>query len=192
MKKILIASLVGALIMFVYSALSWMVLPTHHDSFHYTPAQDSILSALKNAGLTDGAYYMPTLDNRNVSSFDSEYHKKGEEMMKANIGKPMATVFYLDKAAGMDPMQMVRGFFYTLIALFCVCMLLSLAYQSDASFFMRWWMVMLIAIIYTMMGPLMGHNWMMEPWHYTKGFICDAFIGWGLTGLWLAKYLKKA
>jgi hypothetical protein len=38
----------------------------------------------------------------------------------------------------------------------------------------------------------MMHNWMMEPWHYTKGFIYDAFIGWGITGLWLANYLKKS
>src|SRR5207249_4807658 len=115
-----------------------------------------------------------------------------EEMMKAAVGKPMATIFYVQAAPTMQISRLLKGFLYTWIAVFCVCMLLSLAYQSDASYFMRWWMVILIAIIYIMMGPMMGHNWMAEPWHYTKGFIYDGWIGWGLTGLWLANYLKKS
>ena len=85
----------------------------------------------------------------------------------------------------------VYGLLYDLIAVLCACLLLSLAYQSNASFLMRWWMVMLFAILYVMQGPLAMHNWMMEPWHYIKGFIYDAFIGWALVGLWLARYLRK-
>ena len=192
MKKIIIGSVVGAIIMFVWSSLSWVMLPIHMNTFKYTPAQDSILNTLQNSGLTTGAYWMPSIDHANYSSFDEEYHKKGKEMMDARIGKPAATIFYREAMPGMEGGQMVFGFLYTLIAMFCVSMLLSLVYQSDASFFMRWSMVMLFAIIYTMMGPMMGHNWMNEPWHYTVGFVWDAFIGWGLAGLWLARYLKRS
>ncbi len=192
MKKILIGSFVGAVILFAWNAISWTVMPIHLHSFHHTPAQDSILNVLKNSGLTTGAYMMPSADNTNVSAFDSEYQKKCEEMMKSTVGKPAATIFYVSSVREMHASQFLKGFLYNLIAVFCACMLLSLAYQSNASFLMRWWMVMLIAIIYTMQGPMMGHNWMFEPWHYTKGYIYDAFIGWGLTGLWLAKYLKKS
>lgn len=192
MKKIMISSIVGAIIMFAWSFLSWTVLPVHLHTFKHTPGQDSILAAMKNSNLTTGTYMVPSVDNTNVSAFDSEYHKKMEDMMKSAVNKPMATIFYVDAVPAMHISSMLKGFLYTLIAMFCVCMLLSLAYQSDASFFMRWWMVMLFAIVYSMMGPMMGHNWMHEPWHYTSGFICDAFIGWGLTGLWLAKYLKKS
>lgn len=192
MKKILIASLVGGIILFVWHSLSWTILPTHLHTFRYTPAQDSILNSLKNSGLTTGAYFMPTVDNRDVSSFDSEYHKKGEEMMKTMVGKPTATLFYTEAMPEMGAGQILNGFFYDLISVFCACLLLSLAYQSNASFLMRWWMVILFAIIYTMQAPMSMHNWMLEPWHYTRGFICDAFIGWGLSGLWIAKYLKKA
>jgi len=191
MKKIIIASIVGSIILFAWNAVSWMVMPTHLHTFHYTPAQDSILNVLKNSGLTTGAYMLPTVDNSNVSAFDPDYHKKGEEMMKAGVGKPMATIFFVQAMPGMHAGPMLKGFLYTWIALICTCLLLSLTYQSNASFFMRWWMVMLIAIIYVMMGPMMGHNWMSEPWHYTKGFIYDGLIGWGLTGLWLASYLKS-
>jgi len=192
MKKIVVASIVGSIILFAWNAVSWMVMPTHLHSFRYTPAQDSILNVLKNSGLTTGAYMLPTIDNANVSSFDTAYHEKGKAMMDARIGKPMATIFYVDAIPSMHPSQFLKGFLYTLIAVFCVCFLLSLAYQSDASFFMRWWMVMLIGIIIMMTGPMMNHNWMHEPWHYTKGLVYDALIGWALTGLWLAKYLKKS
>ena len=192
MKKILIGSLVGAVILFVWSAVSWMMLPIHLHSFHYTPAQDSILNVLKNSGLATGAYMLPMADNREASAFDSEYQKKSEELMHSCVGKPAASIFYVSSVHDMTAMHFIKGFLYNFIAMFCACMLLSLAYQSNASFFMRWWMVMLIAIIYIMQGPMSGHNWMWEPWHYTKGFIYDAFIGWGLSGLWLAKYLKRS
>jgi hypothetical protein len=191
MKKILIASLVGGLIIFAWQAISWMVMPIHLHTFQYAPAQDTILDVLKNSGLEDGAYFMPTIDNRNASSFDPEYHKKGEAMMKERIGKPMAVVFYKPAMEEMGGGPFIYGLLYDLIAVLCACLLLSLAYQSNASFLMRWWMVMLFAVIYVMQGPMAMHNWMMEPWHYTKGFIYDAFIGWGLTGLWLAGYLKR-
>jgi hypothetical protein len=191
MKKILIASVVGAVILFAWQALSWMVTPFHLHTFRHTPAQDSIIAVLNNSGLTTGVYQLPSVDNTNVSGFDADYHKKSEELMNASVGHPAATIFYVGSVHAMHAAPMLKGFLYDLIALFCACMLLSLAYQSDASFFMRWWMVMLIAIIYVMQGPMMGHNWMWQPWHYTKGFIWDAFIGWGLAGLWLAKYLGK-
>lgn len=192
MKKILIASIVGGLILFAWSAISWMMSPVHFNTFHYTPAQDSILAAMKNAGLETGAYMIPAVDNTNLSAFDPEYKKKCEEVMNKTIGKPAATFFYISSTPPMGISPVLMGLLYSFLAVLCACMLLSLAYQSDASFLMRWWMVMLIAIIYVLTGPMMGHNWMYEPWHYTKGFIIDGLVGWGLTGLWLAKYLKKS
>ena len=191
MKKILIASFIAAVITFAWHAVSWMIMPTHLNTFQHTPAQDSILSALKNSGLTSGAYLMPSADNRNATAFDAEYQKRCEELMKTTVGNPVATIFYIDAMPDMSGGQFIYGFLYELIAAFCACLLLSFAYQSNASFLMRWWMVMLFAIIFIMQGPMAGLNWMMQPWHYTEGFIYDAFIGWGLSGLWLAYYLKR-
>ena len=191
MKKILIASLVGGIILFVWHSVSWMLMPTHLDSFQYSPAQDSILNTLKNSGIKTGAYFMPSIDHSNVKAFDSEYQKKCAELMKTSVGKPAASIFYVDAMPDMSAAAVLYGFLYDFIAVLCACLLLSLAFQSDASFLMRWWMVMLFAVFYIMEAPMSGHNWLMEPWHYTKGFIYDAFIGWGLTGLWIASYLKR-
>ena len=48
MKKILIGSLVGTLIMFIWSFLAWMILPIHANTYMYTPAQDNILKVLQD------------------------------------------------------------------------------------------------------------------------------------------------
>src|SRR4051812_31624527 len=109
MKKILIASFVGAIILFAWNAISWMVMPSHLHTFQYTPAQDSILNALKNSGLSTGAYMVPSVDNRNVTTFDSEYRKKCEEMHKSTVGKPAATVFYVSSVHEMEAMQFIKG-----------------------------------------------------------------------------------
>ena len=66
MKKILIGSLVGAIILFIWSFLAWAVLPVHLHTFQYTPAQDSILQILANNNMESGAYAMPMADNRDI------------------------------------------------------------------------------------------------------------------------------
>src|SRR5438045_3342839 len=110
MKKLLIGSLVGAIIMFVWSALSWTVIPINLKTFLYTPAQDSLLKVLADNQVTTGAYATPMVDNRSVSGFDSKYQQECQEFMKANAGKPMATIFYKAEDTEMGGATMMRGF----------------------------------------------------------------------------------
>src|SRR4051794_29763383 len=95
MKKILVGSFVGAIILFIWSFLAWAVLPLHLHTFSYHPAQDSLLNILATSETATGAYSMPMADNRNAAAFDSKYHEESEKLMKENAGRPMATIFYL-------------------------------------------------------------------------------------------------
>jgi hypothetical protein len=59
MKKWVIGSLVGAIIVFAWQAISWTFLGIHAGEEKYTPAQDQILSTLNAANLEDGMYMLP-------------------------------------------------------------------------------------------------------------------------------------
>ena len=81
MKKIIIGSLVGAILLFAWQSLSWMVMGIHDKAMKHTTAQDSILSAM--SGITEeGQYMLPSLPPGSSHKDMEEYMKK----MKANPG----------------------------------------------------------------------------------------------------------
>lgn len=48
MKKLIVGALVGGIIVFIWSFLSWGLLNLHSAGQQYTPKQDSILAYLRN------------------------------------------------------------------------------------------------------------------------------------------------
>lgn len=191
MKKFIIGSLVGAVIIFVYSSLSWMMSPVHMHSFHYTPKQDSIMKVLNNSGLSEGMYMMPTLDNRNAGAFDSKYRDEEEKYMKENMGKPFAMILY-SPGKNMNACQFIWGFLFNLFAVVFALVIFVMAKDKLTTFFMRWWLFIVIGFIVALNSYLLEWNWMYFPWHYIKGMLIDVFVEWALCGAWLAWYLRKA
>ncbi len=188
MKKLFIGSFVGAIILFVWSFLAWALLPIHLHTINYTPVQDSILKILAESKMESGAYGMPMLDNRNVGGFDSKYQEESEKLMKANAGKPMATVYYLKEGYNMN---IARGFFINFITMLAACIILVPAFTTMNTFFGRWWLTLVVGLLVSCCGPLIEYNWMGMPWNYTRDMVMDIFLNWGITGLWLAWYFRK-
>jgi hypothetical protein len=192
MKKILIGSLVGAVILFVWGFLSWAILPMHLQTYMYTPAQDSILKILEENNLESGAYLMPMADNRNVtSSMDSKYHEEMERVMAESKGKPMASVFYLREGHIMNSGTMLRGFFFCFLATLAASIVLFPGMMAMSSFFGRWWLALMVGLLITAAGPLIQFNWMGIPWNYTVDMIMDHLLNWSVLGLWFAYYFKS-
>jgi hypothetical protein len=181
MKKIIIGSLVGALIMFIWSFLSWIVLPIHANTFAYTDKQVAIMQALADNGLETGAYGLSTAPTR------EEHFKAMQE--GTNKGKPGAAMMYTKEDVGMGPKQQIVGFFFNFIMIFAACMLL--VNNMSGSFFSRWWMVMMFAVVIIFGVRLMEWNWMGHTWNYTRDFVLDCALGWALNGVWLAWWLGK-
>src|ERR1041385_8850519 len=179
MKKIFIASLVGAVIMFAWSFLAWVVLPIHANTYHYTPAQDAIMKVLGESNLETGTYGMPSAATP-------------EEAMKvheSNAGKPGAAIFYIKEVPGMGAGMHIWGFVFNFIMVFAACTLLI--NNMTGSFFSRWWMVMMVAVVIIFGVYMMEWNWMGYSWNYVHDFMMDTALGWAINGLWLAWYLGR-
>lgn len=192
MKKLLIGSIVGTLIMFIWSFVSWEFLPIHVHSFNYTPKQDSIMKVLDNGLPSSGAYMLPSADNRHIESVTSEYKAASDKNMKDMVGKPGAIIFFNKKTDAMDPMVIVRGLLIDFFAILSACLILLLAKDRLKTFFMRWWLVMLIGLIVALNSYMLDYNWMGFPWHFIKRQLIDVFAEWGLIGLWLGWYYRTA
>lgn len=191
MKKLLIASIIGAIILFVWGAMAWTFLPIHHHTFKYSPAQEQVLEHLSENLGESGAYGMPSADNREISMFDSNYMTETEKIMKENAGKPSAIIFYNDGGNVMSGRTYAFGFLFQFILAFIASLMLALTGDRLKTFFDRWWLVMLLAVFVSIEGHLMSWNWMGFSWHYVKDMILDELLAWAIVGIWLAYYFGR-
>ena len=182
MKKWLIGSLVGAILVFAWQFLSWTMLGIHDAEAKYTPAQDSIMNYLSSTLKEDGIYVLPTLPP-GASMDEMEAH--GEKMN----GKPWATVTYKTAYVNGMTMPMVRGFLIDLFLVFSLIYILTrggtptgirvIAGSVALGFFTWLW------------GPYTNHNWYQVPMDAITGHLIDALVAWGLVGIWLGWWLNR-
>ena len=184
MKNVFIGSLVAAVIVFVYQAMSWMVLPVHTNTLKYSAQQDAILAAIAENLTEDGVYAIP-----NVPPGTSQ--EKHEEFSNSMVGKPTALVHYAKSFEMNMGKQMTVGFILNLIAAFIVSFTMWKCSDKFGSFGSRFMLVLGFAVFTLFQSSLMMANWWNTPWHYLSGEIIDQLLGWGLGGAWLAWWLGR-
>ena len=97
---------VGGLIVFVWSAVSWMVLPFHNKSINFFTDSALVVHALENAAPSSGIYLIPNDAKGQSAPTDPfvfvSYHKEGW----GSMGRSMALGLLID---------MIGAFFWTWI-----------------------------------------------------------------------------
>jgi hypothetical protein len=179
MKKWIIGSLVGAIIIFVWQAASWMVLGIHDKTMKYTANQDQILTSISANLSEDGAYMLPNV----APGGDHEKVKKEME------GKPWASVIYHHSFNGDMVRPMIRGFLVAFVLVLLLVVVLTKGGIPNFSGFLTGSLA--VGVLTFLWGPYMGHVWFELPWHMIRGDIIDAIAAWGLCGAWLGWWMNK-
>jgi hypothetical protein len=182
MKKWIIGSFVGAILVFAWQAFSWMILDLHKNEHKYTPAQDQIMSALNAANLEDGMYSMPNVP-------PTATMKEHEDAWKANAGKPTASVTYVKSMSADMTTPMIMGF---VIDLLLVILVISILTRGGLpSFIGIFTGCIAVGVFSFLWGPYMMHNWYGVGWPSIAAHLYDAIAAWGLCGLWLGWWLRR-
>ena len=182
MKKWLIGSLVGAILVFLWQFLSWTILPFHSGEAKYTAAQNEILTSLSASLKEDGVYMLPNVQPD--ASMDEH-----EKLMKEAEGKPWATVIYRTTYKPDMVMQMIRGF---LVDWFLVFTLIYILTRGGTPTRTRTLAGSVAVGLFTFLaGPYTMHNWFQTPNEAYTGHLIDAFVIWGLVGFWLGWWLNR-
>jgi hypothetical protein len=184
MKRVFIASIVAAIIVFAFQAMSWMFSPIHTNSFKYTPNQDAIISTLSSNLTEEGLYSIPSLPPE-ASQADHE------KAMKDMEGKPGAIIQYTPTYMSNMGMSMGVGFLLDFLAAWIIALVLSRSGLVFTTFGTRWLVVMGFAVFVVLQARLMDWNWWHTPMHYINGEIIDMLVSWALGGLWLAWYAGR-
>lgn len=176
MKKIIIGSFVGAILLFGWLALSWTVMGIHEKAMKYTPAQDSLLKAVSSSLTEDGQYYLPNMPVGTP-------HTEMEEFMKKQEGKPWAVISYHKEHKIDMVMPIVRGFLISLVCIWLCCVVIER--MGTKSFYGIFSTALSFGVVCFLFVSYMGHNWMDTSWEVLKGELIDDIAGWGLAGIWL-------
>lgn len=182
MKKILIGTLVGSIILFGWQTISWTSSGIHQESFKFAPSQDSIIDFLQKNIPEPGVYMIP-------GKIPGSSALEEETFMKKMEGKPWALVTYHNyfKVDMMGPV--IRGFLICLVCMLLVCINLSgLEKRSFARIFFSTLSFGLVSFLFISYS---NHNWFSTPWHYLTGELIDSLAGWSLCGLWLGLWYKR-
>jgi hypothetical protein len=182
MKRAIIAALIGAIILFVYQALSWTVLPVHKDFSRYSKNQDAALSALSANLKRGGVYFLPGLPPGASS-------KEHEEQTAKMEGKPWAIVEYHPSYHNDMTTSMIKGLLINFFAVLVVA--LTLNYGAFNSFRSRFLVAAGFLVFAIFMSRLTDWNWWQTPVHALTGEIIDMVVMGLLLGVWMGWFMGR-
>lgn len=183
MKRIVIGTLVAAVIYFVYQSAAWMG-GLHGEISSFTPKQAELIQYLNQNLGVEGLYMIPSVDPNHPDK-----QNEHQRLMEASVGKPWAMIFYHKSMSPMDPMYIIWGFIYSLIG--CLIAALILNAGKFESFGVRFLVVFALGLFAISQGVMDDMNWWSYPWSFVKAQVIDLTLGWGLASVWLGWYLKK-
>lgn len=177
MRKQLLGSLVGGIILFLWQFLSWTVLNVHGSEMQATPNQDAILQTLSQ-NLQEGQYFLPQWPEKSP--------EEQRAAMESSAGKPWATISYHPSMNTGMGLNMVRGLAADLVAAFLLTWLLLRFAQLD----MRTAVLAALAVGGTGYLTIAYLNSVWFEGH-TIGQLIDTVVQWGLVGVWLGWWLRR-
>ncbi|NND06527.1 MAG: hypothetical protein HKN87_09110 [Saprospiraceae bacterium] len=180
MKKLLIGSLVAAIILFIWQFLSWQALQLHGAETQHTMNQQKILPVLSE-NLEEGQYMLVTVPEGTGGD-----QMMDPEVIEAMTGNPWATVNYHPSFEMNMGMNLLRGFVMDFLAAFLLVWVLLK--MSNLDFRTALLTSVAIGFIGYFTIPYLNHIWYETD---TIGYLIDAVVGWGLVGAWLGWYLNR-
>ena len=180
MKKMIIASIVGGIIIFLWQFVSYAGANLHEDAQQYTSQEKNILAFLESQGLQEGGYIVP-----NVPPGASTEQR--EAYMKDNGGKPWASIQYHKSMDTGMAMNMVRGLLVNFIILYLFCWMLmkipGLNFRTALLASLGLGLIVFLNSHYT--------NYIWYKNFDIRASLIDAVVSWGLVGIWLGFYLTR-
>ncbi|MEZ4906628.1 MAG: hypothetical protein R2771_03050 [Saprospiraceae bacterium] len=178
MKKILIGTIVGGILLFFLQFLSWGLLNIHRSEMSYTDKQDAVIEFLSE-NLHEGNYYIPL-------PAPGSSNEEAELEMKESVGRPWAMIQYHESMEYNMGLNMIRGLVVDLLAVFVLI-----------------WFLMKFSVVdfkNSVLGALavgfIGYltvNYTNAIWFEadTWAALLDVVVQWGIVGSWLGFWLGR-
>ncbi|MBI4547620.1 MAG: hypothetical protein HY707_06560 [Ignavibacteriae bacterium] len=191
-SKLLIASLLGGAVLFIWGALSHMVLGLGEASIKPIPNERAVLTAMQDNIREPGFYFFPGMESSpNMTKEDQEAAMKRWEE-KYSVGPYGILIYHPDGTQPLSPKQLLIELLSDILAAFLAAFLLARALGGLSGFGGRVLFVTLLGLFAWMAIEIAYWNWYGFPFGYAFSSLIDQIVGFFLVGLVLATMIKKA
>ena len=180
MKGVVLGSVIGGVVVFVWGFLFWGVLPFSKNAVVGVDDQVSLQAQLDAHLDQTGVYMVPFSSDPSDAEFQA-LHSKG----------PIATIYY--RAEGSEPMApstFFMGYLHEVIVLFVMGLMLKLA--NIAGFGSRFIVVFLGGVAGSAFASMAGPIWWLEPWNKAVIDLIYQIFSWLFGALVMAAMVQPA
>jgi hypothetical protein len=188
-KSLLMGGLLGGIVVFAWSFISWTVLPWHTSQMLAFTNEAEVASVLSKNMTTAGIYYMPA-SPKNYASLSAEERKAADARMeeKLKAGPTMFGVVLPNEIMNMPKMMGVSLLFDILAALLITMLVMK---TGDMTYAGRVSFIVTAALAVGIIAFVPFWIWFCYPTGWTLVMIADTLVGWLLAGLVIAKVAPR-
>lgn len=181
-------AIVGAIIAFIWSAISWMAIPWHKATVNRFHNEQAIVDTMMTAAPKDGIYIFPYgFECNSKGACSSEGGQK--QMGASTVKQPMIFASVSHREMKMCAGSFIMSFIIYFISAVLIAWLLL---QTKSTIF---WHKTLFVTIVGLTAGIMTYLPLLSWWSYPAGYvwvhIADLTITWFLAGLAMAKLVRK-
>lgn len=190
MFKIIIASLLAAIAVFAWEALSWTVLGWHENGFRTFRNEDAVAEAIKaNATSGQGIYLLPGKDEPSAvaTAEEKKAHLKRQQDA-AETGPYMYAIIRPGRGEISMGMNMVLSFVRSLV---CALLVAGLMNHVVAAYLARIGFAAAIGLFAGLTSDLPMWIWFESPGRDTIVNIADHLIAWIIGGAVLGLFVGR-
>ncbi|SHG71165.1 hypothetical protein [Flagellimonas flava] len=184
MKKTIITLVLGTFLLFIWNAVSWMVLPFHSQTLNSLPENVLDVEALKQSDLKSGVYHYPGFP-------DSQSPKAMATMEQLLQSQPRIPFMVVKKEPTLlfDPVQFFWSLMINLVTVTLAYFLIKkLSPKNPKSIFLY---ALALGGIVALISDLSLMNWYFFPLDYTLVNLMDRIVSFGLLGVLFGIYTFK-
>lgn len=172
MKSCILSAILGAIVLFMWGYVSWMVLPWHSMAMHSFKDEKAVTQTIQNNIDQSGVYSIPAVQT-----------KASGEMP---TGPMIFTSVSLKGMPASMTMPLIISFVTQLIGTLLVAWMLSKT--AGIGYIRRLGFVFVFALAAAVVTQLPAWNWFGFDTMFTLVSMADLIIGWLLAGIVMAVF----
>jgi hypothetical protein len=185
-KRLVLSALLGGIVLFVWSAIAWMVIPWPGEPLRSFTNEDAVLQAVKANAPRSGNYLLPNEAKRAPGMTDEQYKTASQAAMDRMTGGPMIfTVVRLEPMGSMTKLMIIQLLTQLVLALIASFLLMQ---TTRRSYSRRVLFVAACGVMIFVGGKMDEWIW----WSFSSSYLLMEFgaivIGWILAALVIAKF----
>jgi len=187
-KQLALGSILGAIVLFVWSAIAWMVIPWPGEPLRRFTSEDAVTQAIAANAPRSGNYLLPNVPKRTPGMTDQQYAAAQKAMEDRMTRGPIVfAAVRLEPFSSMAAALVIQFLTQLVVALLATLLLSQTSGLSRAG---RIAFVSAIGVIIFVGGHVDEWTW----WSFSNAYMLMQFgaiiIGWLLASLVISTFVR--